>query len=151
MDGSQRYRVINLPTDDISRSTAGDANWEDYMLEAKLRISETQSDGAARLFARYQGTNQWYGFGYSKKSGRWEIAKRTGNTDTLLGKGPPFGLETQRYYSLNIQLKGATLKLSVDGVPQATATDTAFPRGKIGFTAWRATALIDDVRVTSLE
>src|SRR5262249_37424783 len=101
--------------------------------------------------ARYQGTYQWYAFGYSRKSGTWEIVKRTDSGETVLGKGLAFALDTERYYSLKIQVKGATLKLSVDGVPQVIVSDTAYQRGKIGLTPWPAPTLIDDVRVTPLE
>jgi len=147
-DGSRRYQTTHTLKDDIFRSTAGDTSWRDYSIEAKIKFNDILADGGGGLMARYQDTFLWYGFGYAHASGAWQIGKRSEQGDLSLARGPKFVLEQNHYYAVKIVLKGSSLKLYIDGVLQASATDTTYSKGKIGFAIWHATVLLDDVTVT---
>lgn len=149
MDGSQRYRLIHKGNDKVPRSTAGESSWTDYTIQAKLRVGDLEDGGSASLLARYQDTYRWYGLGYTKQHGAWRIFIRRDNGEGQLGMGPAFRFDPNRYYALKVELKGPVLKLYVDDVLQVTATDSTYPRGKIGFHAWKTTAYLDDVSVTA--
>jgi hypothetical protein len=130
----------------LSRVVAGQLSWANYSYQATLNIHS--GFGSAGLLARVQDNTHLYYFGCNIALGEWMIAVANSSAVSILASSVPFALRVNQDYTVRADLRGSSLKLYVNGVLQAAATDPTCTHGRIGFSATRATALLDDVVVT---
>ncbi len=148
VNGNHRLMVVNNGYD-TSRLVAGQTSWTNYSFQATLSVAPG-STGSASLLARVQDSTHLYFFGYNVALGEWMIAMRNGSTVTILSTSAPTAIQYNQNYTVQANLSGSSLSLSVNGTVVTSVTDSTFSKGQIGFTATNAIAYLDNVVVTSI-
>ncbi len=139
-------------TSSNSYAVAGDSNWTDYTLEAKVNVTNnTNGNKDAGLVFRYTDPNNHYVL-YLKnndRSGRkMELVKVEGGVKTTLDHASPSVLP-DTFHTYKIVLDGDDISVYQDNVLQLSATDSAHASGKIGARVYANTkAIYDDIIVT---
>ncbi|WP_202919123.1 pectate lyase family protein [Saccharothrix deserti] len=143
-DGSRVWRQSGTSSD--ARALAGSV-WSGQ--SAQARIKPTGFNGTGRhvaVTARVQNTSNYYYLGLSN-AGSVVLGKRVGGGLTTLATAPA-AVTVGTWYTLRLEVFGSTLRGFLDGNLVASATDTTFGSGRIGFAAYYASASFDDVLVT---
>jgi hypothetical protein len=156
--GNMVYRQTSLTTT-AATVTAGDGEWMDYSLRARVRVNSFNgSTSGVGLFARYIDANNYYAFSWNAYDGHLRIEKRKDGVITPLVT-LPFNFSSNAWYTFEVEVAGPRLDFRVirpDGTPSSWLafdefTDTpsrhAFMAGKMGLQAHRADAMFDNVCV----
>ncbi len=130
---------------------AGDRDWFDYTLEAKVRpLSLSEMAGIA---FRYHTNRHYYLFALTKGN-RAVLRLKLPEEKTLhvgewrdLGE-VEFKYDTKRYYSLRVENNGPSIRAFIDGKLVLEASDGEIPKGRIGVVA-NIPARFTDVVVTA--
>jgi carboxypeptidase T len=147
-DGTARYQGISSTTG-LSLSVAGSSAWTNYGVQAVAKVTQRSSaNGGFGIFLRYTNTTNYYRLNWNRTSSRWEIVRNQGGTLTTLASSAVSTLPLNTDVTLLAEAIGTTLRLSVDGVTVATATDSAFASGRFGVSTSAARARFDGVVVT---
>ncbi|WP_080834848.1 glycoside hydrolase family 9 protein [Cohnella massiliensis] len=135
-----------------SYAVAGEADWTDYTLQAKVSVSNNPGGNKdAGLVFRYADENNHYVL-YLKNNDRtgrkMELVKVAGGVRTTLAYANP-SVVPDTYHEYKIVAAGDSIQVYKDGVLEIGATDGTFAGGKVGARAYANTkALFDDVIVT---
>jgi hypothetical protein len=154
-EDGKAYAEMNVPNK-LARHfnptlIAGDAEWADYTVEAKVR--PLLMEDMAGVAFRYHTSRQYYLF--SLEDGKRvrlrlrlpeERKMRVGEWREL--GSAPFAYDDTRYYTLKVVNDGPHMKCYVDDKLVIEATDNEILKGKIGVTA-NNPARFTDVRVTA--
>jgi pectate lyase len=125
---------------------AGDADWTDYAVSARLRLTPL-STGFAGVAARYQDHNDYYACGvyYASAVRLWRV--RAGVVTLLDARR--MDVATTGFHDVRLVVKGGSLSCEFDETVALTATDGSFANGRIAFVAGPDEAAeLDDVVVT---
>jgi len=145
-DGSKVFRQSNNV--DNARASTNAGPWTDQIITA--RVKPTAFNGTDRFVAvlgRLQNATTYY-YATMRSSNKIEIKKLVnGSSTTLASKAFTVSLNTWR--TVKLEIVGTSLRLSIDGTLQLSATDTSFTSGKVGLATFNATAEFDDVLVTN--
>jgi hypothetical protein len=134
-----------------------------YLVEADVHVKSILANDVAGIVGRFDtasaagaGTN--YLARYDVPSGSWQLRKNTATGGTALGAYAQT-LTAGQTYRLGLQVSGSTIKMFVDGVERASATDTEITAaGRGGVRLGPGTAVptntaglhMDNFRITSL-
>jgi hypothetical protein len=144
-----RLLVINVG--DFSRIVAGSKAWTNYSLQGTVTIQNNYGGGSVALLGRVVDDFHLYWFGYDTSLHAWTIARKSSPSGlTTLAVSPRFGVTYGKNYIVRADLNGSSLSLYVNGVLEATTTDSSYVNGQIGFSAVNAAGTLDNVMVTAL-
>ena len=131
-----------------SYATAGDAGWQDYSFEARVKLRNVEPYPG--LIARYQDSNNYYMLRINKVSeARVEFSKKVGGASTIFASYP-LATTADTWYTLRIAVRGNVLRGYLNGNSLFEVTDTALDAGKIGFRTNWGPSSFDNVMVTAL-
>ncbi|MEK0317919.1 Ig-like domain-containing protein [Cohnella sp. 56] len=144
-DGNRWYKILNGATGLVNR------NFEDYMLEFKLRTPPTLPTGGGTLyiFDRQDATASTR-IGYKMKADGTSDWVLYNGSWTVLKTAPQSGwdLAADTTYDVKVIAEGGHLRVYVNGALRLEGTDPGYrPSGKVGFYASGFSYLLfDDVR-----
>lgn len=129
-----------------TQAVAGDPAWTDYVVNAKLRSSDT---GAIGLQFRYTGAGNWYRFSMDSLQAYRRLVKSVGGVLTLLWQDG-FAYEVGHDYKVTIEATGPILRGYLDGVLMFDVEDSDLTTGQVGLYCYaHAGAQFSDVRVAA--
>jgi hypothetical protein len=122
-------------------SVAGSPSWNDYIVEAKMKIVDGNSVGLA---FRVQNAGNWYMAQLRDDSNRIE-EYNGGSLRGMCSCGDNAAVGV--WYSTKVVVSGNTFSMYVNDALCCSYTDTTFSQGKIGLSTYSAHGHFDDVRV----
>jgi len=146
-DGTTVFNCINGGNE--ARALAGDIGWGEYSVQARVKVNAMDAGRRIYLAGRFTDSNNWYGAGiYNATPPEVQIRKKVGGMSMDVARAT-FPIAVGTWYTLKLEMKGSTLRLSVDGVLQLEITDSTFHSGKIALLVDRSDISWDDVIVTN--
>gem|GEM_PF-262255 len=154
---SQAFRHLAPSTTTFALSHAGDGDWADYIVSAKMKmvgaLNPTLKTGgySAGIVFRYLDANNFYhlrldhnfGTGVSKvQLYRWVNGAPSNLREVV------YDWTDGQWYTLKAAVRGNQIDAYVNGVLMFSVTDSSLAAGKVGFRTYGAEALFDDVIVT---
>ena len=127
-------------------SSAGDAEWTDVSVEARVKVTAfngSSSSYFAGVYARIQSASNYYSFAL-RSDGKVSIRKGGSN----LGSAEDAGIVEGEYFDVKFVARGSTLTGFVNGTQVTEVTDASIPSGAIGVGTRNTSAMFDDVLVT---
>jgi|GEM_PF-2499326 len=159
LGGADGWSVINgvyhYDGSGHTQSYSGDANWSDYVLDVKFRLS-TLSDYPGGIRGRVNpDTGSAYAVWLYPGSGQIVLWKTTGwNIDsaglTSLGVANGISFDTTQFHLLSMTFEGDQITVSYDGAPIITATDASYANGLIALDVSNQAIDFDDVVVNTI-
>jgi hypothetical protein len=149
-DDTTVYNCINGGNE--ARALAGDLTWGEYTVQARVKVNAMDAGRRIYLAARFRDSNNWYGAAIFNDASATEVQlrKKVGGASMDIAKATyQIEIGTGTWYTLKLEVKGATLRLSVNGTIQLEATDTSFNSGQIALLVDRSDISWDDVIVTN--
>ncbi len=133
---------------DSSAQTAGDPAWTNYSFAADVVTTSTlrRGDGPA-LLARVVDANNYYTFRFDNR--RWIIERVVNGSVTKLVQSGRTNLGSGTV-PMRVEVEGSQLRLYVDGVLEASATDSTHGAGAVGVGVYGSVSRFDNVVVDSL-
>ena len=131
-------------------SVIGEEDWDNYVIEAKVRIDVGNWAGIA---FRVQSDFEYYIYYMNvpdNKSELWQHNDGAFDTRQNLADIPGVNIliENEVFHELRVVVEGDTFQLWVDGELQSEDVNGTYSTGKIGVWAWSTQASFDDVTVT---
>jgi hypothetical protein len=150
-DASQVYQQ-GIPDSEFRVSAAGDENWTDQVVEAKVKVlafTGQSTSYLAGVYARFKDLDNHYYVGL-QSNGELKIKKKFAGSNTSISSSAPTAIAVNTWYVVKLEVIGSTLKAYLDGTLVLTVTDTdsVIDRGGIALGTKNATAMFDDVKVT---
>jgi pectate lyase len=133
-----------------ARAVAGEI-WGEYTVSARVRVNAMDAAGGRRIYlaARFTDSNNWYGAAiYDGSPFEVQIRKKVMGTSSDIVR-TPYPIELGTWYTMKLEVKGPSLRLSVNDVIQLEAMDTTFSSGRIALLVDRSDVSWDDVLVTN--
>ena len=137
-------------------SLVGEVGWEDYTVEAKVRLDEGNWAG---VVFRAQSEMEYYVYYlnvpnnktelWRHKEGAWDARDKIGElagTNVTIANG--------EWFDMRVVVEGTSMKLWINGEDQgelADETDAGYAAGQAGVWAWETAASFDDVKVSGNE
>lgn len=147
--GSKVYKADNFNFGG-SKSTAGDTNWQNYSVEAKVKANEWRGNvGRMGLVARFKDNTNYYYVYYDDHAGQLVLRKTVEGTETILSY-VSLSLSTGVQHLFKLEVNGNAIKVYVNGQLKLNVTDSALPKGKVGVYTHFAQAYFDDVYVRAI-
>ncbi|RKU07640.1 hypothetical protein C6503_24445 [Candidatus Poribacteria bacterium] len=133
-------------------SLVGDAEWEDYTVEAKVRLDEGNWAG---VVYRAQSEKEYYVYYLNvpnNKTELWRHKESAWDSRDKIGElqGANIKIANGEWFDMRIVVAGNSMKLWINGEDQGELkdeTDAGYPAGQIGVWAWETAASFDDVKV----
>jgi hypothetical protein len=132
-------------------SIVGDVNWDNYVIEAKVRLD--QGNWAGIVF-RAQNEFEYYIYYVNVQENvieLWRHTKGAFDARANIRKVPTFEgvvIKNNEWYDIKVVAEGDTFELWINGKFQGEDKDAVYKTGKIGVWAWQTKASFDDVKVT---
>ena len=133
-------------------SLVGEEDWDDYTVEAKVRIDEGNWAG---VVFRAQSEMEYYIYYMNipnNKSELWKHSKGAWDTRVALnsniGAAGKLKIENEEWYDVKVIVEGDTFQLHINGELQGEQTDGDYKTGMIGVWGWETGASFDDVMIT---
>jgi hypothetical protein len=143
-DGSHVLRQVTAPAAS-SYIWAGSPAWTDYTLSAQVKMpSGAGLNGTFNLMGRYTDANNHYSLILKNGSEWWLGVKQGGNWSTLAVGSFPY--QANVWYTFALSFSGQKISASINGKLLASATDTTFSHGAIGWST-NASGELDNVSV----
>jgi len=132
-----------------TRSYFGEEDWEEYTVEAKVRIEEG-GDLAPIIGIFFRVTEKsedgdYYLFRLDQRASEGPGLIKAPNATVIINNNKP--AEIGRDYILKVEVKGDEIKCYVDGELEIEVQDDSFPQGAIGVGTFNAEGHFDDVTV----
>ena len=134
-------------------SFVGDVTWEDYTIEAKVRVDEGNWAGIA---FRAKSEMEYYVYYFNVPDNKTELWRhKTGgwtardNIGQLEGKNVT--IENGKWLDMKVVVAGNIMALSINGEMQGELTDDSAARygaGQAGVWGWETGASFDDFKVS---
>ena len=143
--GDNQKLKAKIPTGQQQYGLTGDANWQNYMVSARINCEYNKDAG---LVFRAQDINNLYLLraGYGNYI---ELFKRVNGTFTRIAYAA-YSMELNTWHTLRAIVKGNSIRGYVDGTLMIDAVDNTFSQGRIGLRVDSGTASFDDVKVEAL-
>lgn len=125
-------------------TTAGDAAWTDYAVQARAKFTAS-APATADLLGRYTDGNNFYYLQLNGSENKLKLYKKASGAVSLL-QSVPFTVHAGQTYNLKLAFSGPSVQGYVDGVQLVGAADTSLGSGKIGLRT-SSGADFDDVSV----
>ena len=134
-------------------SLIGDADWEDYTVEAKVRLDEGNWAG---VVYRAQSEKEYYVYYLNvpnNKTELWRHKESAWDSRDKIGElqGANIKIANGEWFDMRIVVEGTSMKLWINGEEQGELKDETgadYPAGQIGVWAWETAASFDDVTVS---
>ena len=133
-------------------SIVGDEKWDDYTVEAKIRLDEGNWAG---LIFRAQSEMEYYVYYLNvpnNKSELWRHSKGAWDTRNAINSNIPatkkVKVENEEWLDVKVIVEGDTFQLHINGELQGEQTDNTYKTGMIGVWGWETGASFDDVMIT---
>jgi len=132
------------------RTFVGDANWTDYTVETKIKVTENSYAG---LMFRAQSELEYHVFYINVTENAcewWHHTKPNPDSRVQHFKQPPVKvkIELNKQYTLKVVAQGTDFTFYIDDVEQKVDKSDIYPNGKIGLWAWDTKVSFDDVRIS---
>jgi len=155
-DDSDVYEQTDAGSTSQFLSAVSGTCWTDQVVEAKVKIvtfNGNSTSNAAGLYARYVSAQTHYLIGMdSGNNGELFIGRRvqsTSNAPERIETKTNMGWETDRWYTLRLEVVGSSLKGYLDDVLQLETTDPSITSGGVAVGARHVNVRFDDVKVTT--
>lgn len=125
---------------------AGDEDWRDYDLT--VRLQPLKDDGFVGVCFRYRTGRSHYRAGFEAGTRLKLVCVNHEQQDVLAEADVEYSC--QQVHELGVQLLGARITVSLDGVREFEVEDARYPRGRVGLVAW-TTCLYDSVAVVAAD
>ena len=131
-------------------SLVGETNWDDYTIEAKIRID---SGSWAGLAFRAKSEMEYYVYYFNVPDNKTELWKHTagawGNRQNLAQIPAVGGVKITNgdWIDMKIEVAGDTFTLHINGKKQKEDKDASYAAGQVGVWAWETAASFDDFTV----
>ncbi|HTJ36081.1 MAG TPA: family 16 glycoside hydrolase [Dactylosporangium sp.] len=145
-DGSKVLQQSNATTNN-ARFFAGDSNWTDYTVQARVKPLSLGSGGFAGLLARASGATTFYRLALLPGNAVQLQAVNSGSVTVLASASRT--VSTGTWYTLSLTVKGTQISAAVDGTAVGSGTSSVVAKGRIGLQTAYSTAGFDDVVVTT--
>lgn len=127
---------------------AGDLNWTDYEVEAKVTAHKTNGGNIyVMISGRADGVQNRYVGSYN---GQELLIDRRINSESAILVKKKFTMELDRSYTMKMRFVGSHITLYIDGTAELEVEDSSHAFGKIGLATYKTAADFDDVTVTNL-
>ena len=132
-------------------SLIGEDNWDDYVVEAKIRLD--QGNWAGLVF-RAQSEFEYYIYYMNvpdNKSELWKHTKPAFDSRANISQIPAVGkvkIKNNEWIDFKVVTEGDKFQLWINGELQHEDKDGQYKTGKIGVWGWQTKASFDDVKVT---
>jgi hypothetical protein len=145
-DGSKALRQSDAGSE-LARQFAGDSDWADYTLTAKVRaVTLTGSAATAGIAARAGGAHQFERLVLAPGAVRLEEVRGSGVT--VLGS-LSLASAASGFHTLRLDVQGGTVTGYVDGAKVGSGS-AKLAKGRAGLITTSAAASFDDVTVTAV-
>jgi len=134
-------------------SFVGEVTWEDYTVEAKVRIDEGNWAGLA---FRAKSEMEYYVYYFNvpdnktelwrHKTGGWTARDNIGQLE-----GQNVTIEVGKWYDMKVIIEGNVMALSINGEMQGELSDDMYGAGQAGAWGWQTGASFDDFKVSGDE
>ena len=131
---------------DIEYSLVGDEDWDDYTIEARIRIDENNWAG---IVFRAKSDMEYYVYYLSVLDNRTELWKHTAgawvNREKIAQIPTVDGVQLKNgeWYEMRLDVKDDIFSYYINGKWQMDNSDPDYNKGKIGVWAWKSTASVD--------
>lgn len=131
---------------DIEYSLVGDEDWDDYTIEARIRIDENNWAG---IVFRAKSNMEYYVYYLSVLDNRTELWKHTAgawvNREKIAQIPTVDGVQLKNgeWYEMRLDIKDDIFSYYINGKWQMDNSDPDYSKGKIGVWAWKTTASVD--------
>ena len=133
-------------------SLVGEEKWDDYTVEAKIRMDEGNWGG---LIFRAQSEMEYYVYYLNipnNKSELWRHNKGAWDTrnaiNSNIGAAGKLKIENEEWYDVKVVVEGDLFQLHINGELQGEQTDSTYKTGMIGVWGWETGVSFDDVMIT---
>ncbi len=124
------------------------SKWKNYSFSLSMK---SQNSGDAGLMFRYQDSDNYYRFVWDADANIFRLEVRTEGDLKMLATRSGNLLSTQ-FYTINVDVNGSAIKISVNGKAQFSVTDHTIAEGQVAlYTSSSANAAFDNVIVTDLQ
>ena len=131
-------------------SLVGEEDWDDYTIEAKVRLDEHNWAG---IVFRAQSEHEYYVY-YLNVPGNivelWQHNKGAWDTRENIAKTPAVGgvkIKNEEWLDMMVVVDGDEFELHVNGELQGEHQDDTYKTGQVGVWAWETAASFDDFTV----
>ncbi|MGB2568669.1 pectate lyase [Micromonospora citrea] len=145
-DGSKALRQADHGSE-LARLFAGDKDWADYRVQARVKPTSLGASGAVGIAARASSATKMYRLVLTG-AGRAELQAVNGSQVTVLGAAPA-AATTGGWRTLAIEVDGGTVSGYVDGARIGSGSGKLPGTGRAGLLTTRAAGTFDDVLVAT--
>lgn len=133
-------------------SLVGEEEWDDYTVEAKIRLDEGNWAG---VVFRAQSEMEYYVYYLNvpnNKSELWRHSKGAWDTRAAITSNIPatkkVKIENEEWLDVKVEVEGEIFNFYINGEHQGEQKDGTYKTGMIGVWAWETGASFDDVMIT---
>ncbi len=136
---------------EAEHSLVGKADWDDYTIEAKIRIDEHHWAGLA---FRATSEMEYYVYYFNvpdNKTELWRHKAGAWTTRDNLDQIPAVGgvkIKNGEWIDMKVEVEGDTFKLYINDEFQKENSDGVYKTGQVGVWAWDTAASFDDFTVS---
>ena len=125
----------------------GGMSWTDYRLGFSLQSDDNDAVG---VMVRYQDSNNYYRFSWDKQRHYRRLVKCENGVFFLLAEDTTT-YQQGKTYTIEVEAKGDTLDVLVDGTPVFSVNDSSLSTGTIAFYSWaNRGSKFDNVKVENM-
>jgi len=144
------WKLTNGVLDGVSTGEgliyAGNSAWTDYHLRTRVKIAPDSTYPEAAFVVRFKDSGNFYWLGLGCWRHRVSISRMvSGTPQELVYAGAESEVVRDRWYNLEVVVKGDLLQLYVDGVLELETRDSTHPTGAIGIRPWSSHVQVDYV------
>jgi len=130
---------------------AGNPQWTDYKLEARIKILEVpgpDGDRAAGVYFRRKDDNNFYYLliAYQSPYTQFRLMKIVGGSWYDI-QNASATINLGQWYDFKVEVNGTSIKCYLDGTLKVDVTDSSIDRGRIGCLTTRSHSHFDNVSV----
>ncbi len=136
---------------EAEHSLVGEEDWDDYTIEAKIRVDEHHWAG---LVFRAKSEMEYYVYYFNVPDNKTELWRHKvggwGSRDNL-DQIPAVGgvkIKNGEWIDMKVEVEGDTFKLYINDELQKENSDGVYGEGKVGVWGWDTAASFDDFTVS---
>ena len=135
---------------EAEHSLVGEKDWDDYTIEAKIRIDEHNWAGIA---FRAKSEMEYYVYYLNVPSNKTELWKHTAGrwaNRANIAQIPAVGgvvIKNGEWIDMKVEVDGDTFTLHLNDEEQSENTDDTYAEGQVGLWVWTTAASFDDFTV----
>lgn len=128
-DGTKVFRQTSTSVE--GRAVIGNEEWENYSLEADIKVNNFNGSNRALLCGRYKDANNYYAVSLSSKNGGLvELRKKVNGSSIVLDKAN-VSIEAGKWYNTRLEMNGTSLKVYINDKLVIETEDTSYDNVKV--------------------